>query len=1079
MWLQHCYRSLTMKTVMRWQHIYKTLLVLALRMLLLIAAVAAITQQIPGQKKMAGSIKAPAEITGHVTSRDGGPLAGAVVTLEDILTHQHQETMSAADGAFRIGPVPGGEYKLTASAPAYKTFVVQQLPLVAGDQALATILMEPGDPSEIIAGSDNSVISRMGTALVGKSVSDLPENQRNFVNLVQVSSGATEGSTNTAASGSRPGAQHQSSAVSVGGQSEMSNNSMIDGMDNNERINAAIIVHPSVESIASVQVLANAYTAAMGRAGGGVMNVITKFGGGKMHGALYEFCRNDVLDAFPYQFGAHNQKPRLRQNQFGSSLEGPLGQQLRFFADYEGFRLVQGYAPTVFTVPTVYEHDHPGDFTDIGGPLLSQLDPVGLAYFRLYPLPNVVGSSNQFVSAPSGSNFSHAVDVRVDRQFANQDSIFVRTNYNFAHLYIPSQLPAVQVDGRTVNPGASGNGLPGAVTDVGVNTMLNYSHTFHQGTVLNLLGGYTFWNEIRTGLNPGVAVNQLFGQPNINLPSTSNGLAPVQVTQAASLGADGYYNFANQLDNIFQYGGNANWSHHTHTISAGSQIVRRQWTNVGSGAGLGMWTVQDLPSLLQGTFSQVYREVDLVVPHFRLWDFDAYVQDEWKALPHVTLSLGGRYDLMTQPTEAKDQIGNLDLSSGRILLAGQTGVTSSANVKTDHFNFAPRFGFSWQLRPEIRMLGGYGIVYFRPVSYFVFASQPFIYTFGVCSSQTCPAGYNTLAEGLPTPAVPEIANPSGVEPDTRAFHLHATAMQQFNLGIEQHFAGGTLSVFYVSAIGQHVGRIFNDINAPPPNTSSAPNALRPLYAKDPNLTAVKYRDTGGYSSYNALQTRFSHVSTKGVTINANYTYARALDNVSTGGFGTDPAISSTLDYGNSNIDVRHRIAATGFLNLPFGDRSQGLKRILTKGWQVNLAGVWSTGFPFTVLNATDVSNTNPGASGADRPNQVGTARLGHPSVTEFFNTKAFLAQPPGTLGNERGNQIYGPPVRHLDLSLFKTFELQRKASLQVRGEIFNLTNTSSFASPNAILDGANFGQLTQLTGGYTPRELQVAARLSF
>lgn len=1060
--------------------------VTVLRLWVLVSAFAFMIEALGAQQISTGKMHAKknksfatTELAGRVVAPVGVPVAGVIVSLENLATHQRREAESTVEGTFQLQQIFAGEYKLTATAAGYKTFIVPQMPLVAGDQATANIVMERGNSAEKVFGSLDSVISRVGTALAGKSVSDLPENQRNFVNLVQVSSGATEGSTNTAASGSRPGAQHQSSAVSVGGQPEMTNNSMIDGMDNNERINAAIVVHPSVESIASVQILANAYPAATGQAGGGVMNVISRAGGEKLHGSVYEFVRNDIIDASPYQFGAKNPKPRLRQNQFGGSIGGPLGGKLRFFADYEGFRLVQGYAPTALTVPTAYEHDHPGDFTDVGGPLLSQLDPVGLAYFRLYPLPNVVGSSNQFVSAPSGSNFSHAVDARLDRQFANEDQLITRVSYNLAHLYIPGQLPPVQVGQSIVQAGGSVNGLPGSVTDTGVNSVLSYAHTLHKDLLLNLLAGYTFWNEIRTGLNPDVPVNQLFGQPNINLSTTSNGLAPVDVVQASPLGADGYYNFGNQLDNVFQYGGSIKWRHGAHNISVGSKIIRRQWTNFGSGAGLGMWTVPDLPSLLQGEFSQGYREVDLVVPHFRLWDFDAYLQDEWTVLPRFTLSLGMRYDLMTQPTAARNQIGNLDFSSGRIILTGQPGVSSTANVRTDHFNLAPRFGFSWEARPSLRVQGGYGMVYFRPLSYFVFATQPFIYTFGVCSSQTCPAGYNTLADGLPAPAAPDITNPSGVEPDTRAFALHASAMHQFNLGVEKQVAGNTLSVFYVSAIGQHVGRTFSDFNAPPPNTSSTQNVLRPLYGEDPDLTLVKHRDAEGYSSYSAMQVQFSHASGKGVSVNANYTWAHALDNVSTGGFGTVPSESSTLDYGNSSIDVRHRFAATAFYNLPFGQRSQGLKRKVTQGWQVNLAGTWSTGFPFTVLNAADISNTNPGASGADRPDQIGKPHLNHPSVQEFFNMGAFVAQAPGTLGSERGNQIYGPPVRHLDGSLFKSIALPREMSLQIRGEVFNLTNTSSFAAPNAILGGASFGQLTQLTGGYTPREIQFAARVSF
>ena len=150
-----------------------------------------------------------------------------------------------------------------------------------------------------------------------------------------------------------------------------------------------------------------------------------------------------------------------------------------------------------------------------------------------------------------------------------------------------------------------------------------------------------------------------------------------------------------------------------------------------------------------------------------------------------------------------------------------------------------------------------------------------------------------------------------------------------------------------------------------------------------------------------------------------------------------------------------------------------------RGWQLNLAGVWSTGLPYTVLNANDVSNTNPGASAADRPDQVGDPKLRHPGVAQYFNVNAFRAQTPGTLGTERSNQLEGPPTRHIDTSLFKNFALRRETTLQFRTEVFNLTNTANFASPAAVLGGADFGRLTQLTAGYTPREIQFAMRLQF
>ncbi|MGA9667596.1 MAG: hypothetical protein WBQ94_00220 [Terracidiphilus sp.] len=211
----------------------------------------------------------------------------------------------------------------------------------------------------------------------------------------------------------------------------------------------------------------------------------------------------------------------------------------------------------------------------------------------------------------------------------------------------------------------------------------------------------------------------------------------------------------------------------------------------------------------------------------------------------------------------------------------------------------------------------------------------------------------------------------------------------------------------------------------------------------------------------------------------NYVLAHGLDDVNAQGFGTVPSISSTLDYGNSSFDVRQRVAATVFYDLPFGKNSSRGKSLALRGCQLNLAGVWSTGLPFTVVNANDISNTLPGASGADRPNQIGSSSLSHPSVTRYFNTAAFQAQAPGTLGTERSNQLYGPPSRHLDGSLFKNISLRKEATLQFRTEVFNLTNTANFASPAAVLGGANFGQLTQMTAGYAPREIQFALRAQF
>lgn len=1028
------------------------------------------------QRKAAVNV---AELKGRVTAVSGRSVSGAAVLLEDLHTHSRKTAKSFADGTFDFAGLPAGEYRLEVTAFGYRTFAVATLPLVAGDSARAIAVLVPGDAADVMTGSKESVTSRLGTALAGKSVSDLPENQRNFVSLVQVSAGANEGSANANASGSRPGAQHDSSAVSIGGQPETTNYHQIDGIDNNERINSQIAVHPSVEGIDAVQVFASAYSASLGQAGGGVVNVQTKSGADAIHGSAYEYFRNDVLDAFPFQFGAKNAKPELRQNQFGASLGGPfVRNRAYYFGDYEGFRLVQGRAPVELTVPTAWEHAHPGDFSDAGGPALKQIDPAGLAYFKLYPLPNVAGSADQFVSAPSGTNFAQTGDLRIDPRFSDRDRFFSRFSYNRTLVYIPGQFPAVEDRGMIIRPGGSLTSFAGNMYDLGFNTVVDWTHEFRSNLVLDLRAGNVYWHERDTGLNPSVAVNQAFGQPGINLASTSNGLAPVNVLAASPLGTDGFWRPIDQSDSTFQYGAALTWSQGAHSLATGATLIRRNWDDSGSGAGLGTWNVLDLPSLLEGQFLQVKREVDLVDWHIRSWEASGYFQDTWKPASHLNLNLGLRYDVFTPPTEQRNRISNFDAATGRIVVADQDGGSRTAGVRTDYGSIGPRFGFTLGIDNQTTVRGGLGIVYFRPLDGFVYEIAPFAYTFGSCSSATCPAGYTSLAAGLPEPAAPDYHSPAGDIPyGARSFGERMSAMLQINLGVERQFAGNTLTAFYVGTLGRRQARYFPDLNAPPPNTATDPNSLRPYHAVDPNLADIGYVDTEGSSSYHALQVTFSHELRHGLTAHINYSGAHSLDDNTGQGFGTVPALSSVIDYGNSSFDVRQRAAATLFYELPLGKRHRS--SVVLRGWQLNLSGVWSTGLPYTVLNANDVSNTNPGASLADRPDQVGNPRVGHPGVSQYFNVNAFRAQPQGTLGTERSNQLQGPPVRHIDISLFKNFTLRKEATLQFRTEVFNLTNTANFASPSAVLGGANFGRLTQLTAGYTPREIQFALRLRF
>jgi hypothetical protein len=220
---------------------------------------------------------------------------------------------------------------------------------------------------------------------------------------------------------------------------------------------------------------------------------------------------------------------------------------------------------------------------------------------------------------------------------------------------------------------------------------------------------------------------------------------------------------------------------------------------------------------------------------------------------------------------------------------------------------------------------------------------------------------------------------------------------------------------------------------------------------------------------------------------ANFTWARGLDDAyalarpagSGDGFGYVPTQIRQLDYGNSEVDVRNRLAITANYELPFGKTLKGAAGLLGKGWQTNTLIVWSGTNPFTVVNSADTANTNPGAANADRPNQVSSWKISNPSPSEFFNILAFQKQTFGTLGSESRNQLYGPHYRHADLSLFKNFPIFNQATLQFRVEAYNIANTTNFNTPNSSLGTATFGELTSTIPAYNPRVYQFALKLQF
>ncbi|WP_433984658.1 hypothetical protein RBB78_08560 [Tunturiibacter empetritectus] len=339
-------------------------------------------------------------------------------------------------------------------------------------------------------------------------------------------------------------------------------------------------------------------------------------------------------------------------------------------------------------------------------------------------------------------------------------------------------------------------------------------------------------------------------------------------------------------------------------------------------------------------------------------------------------------------------------------------------------------------------------------------------------------------------------------------------IMQYNLQVQQQFGSNVVTIGYVGNLGRHLPESINNINQPLPynplatlGTPANPNnGARTTATLLPNLGGFSYIDSGGISNYNGLQTSFQRRFTKGLAFDANYTWSKALSDIT--GFsqqGSSQGWSNALptniratEYANAELDIQNRFALSLNYELQYGKNFTGAKKLALSGWAINTITEWQSGKPFTIISSGNGAD-NPvesdgkthgfnnravpqNSGGNDRPNTIGDPR-GSKSIHNFFNTKAFAPQPLGTIGNTQRNSLFGPNYRHVDLSLFKTFAITERVGLQFRAESYNISNTPNFYlnnnQPGDQFGNTNFGKISQADPNYTPRQYQFALKALF
>lgn len=1040
-----------------------------------------------------------ADVLGTVTDMSGGVLPGVKITVHNLDTGADYTGTSDNAGNYTVPLLPVGRYSMKAVDSGFKTWTVPQVALAIGDRLRQDVRLEVGtleQAVEVTASSpalqtDSSSLSNL---INSNALQDLPLNGRNFVVLAQLTAGSAEGEPTGLPSGTRPDDRRLTSAVSVNAQPTSFNNFMIDGMDDNERFIGTVIVKPAVDALQEMKIQTSLYSAEFGRTSGGVINFVTKSGTNEYHGSLFEFFRNQHMDARNFFAGA---KPPYHQNQYGGSIGAPIKKNRMFyFADYEGFRMRQGQA-FVDTVPTLAERQ--GNFAGINAifdPLsttgqstrtrfpgdqipTSRLNPIATNLINLYPLPSAGGLVNNYTYQPLKEQNNDTLDGRVDYRFSDANTFFARYSFNNTNTVIPTGCPLAP---NGISP-VCDTGRSGTAHQRAQGAQLNDAHVFGPHLVMEIKAGYSRYEVYSLPVNYGKNVSQQLGLNGVNIDSDSSGLSIISTAGLTSLGDASYIPIIT-INNLFQEVVGLTYVHGAHGIKFGYDLRRRQTDPFQSPTARGQFSFNanftndptggvsgsgnGVASLLLGYPASTTRSKYLVSPGLRNWEMGSYVQDDWRMSHWLTLNMGLRYDYYGPNSEVADRISNIDLTKGQIIIAGQNGISSSAGVQPDYLDFSPRFGFAATIAKGTVLRGGYGISFVPNMiaSSMALRNPPFVSLFTINATPLTPV--NSLSDGLPLPVSTSSNNPTGSLSGV-AFTGATPYVQQYNFTLQRELPLGLVAtVAYVGALGrrQYIfnGAVNVDLAPPGPGTILP---RTPYYSVFPNVSAIAIAAPWYNTSYQGLQATLEHRYQKGLSLLATYTWSHSLDD--------EPSIRNNpqAEYGNSFLDLRQRFTLLEDYAMPFAKAAKGPAAMLAKGWGIQGVVVLTTGIPFDITNAASRSNTG----GGDRPNVVGNPTAGfQQSIYEWFNTAAFASQPLYTYGNLGRNVLHAPGREALDLAIHREFFPREGMRLQFRAEAFNVTNTAPFGAPSGSFGSPTFGVISSAGLG---RNVQLALKLLF
>lgn len=1079
------------------------------------------------------------DILGTVKDTSGAVVPQAKVTLTATDTGIKFEATSNASGDYLFAQLKPGRYAVEASKEGFETATVSDIELLVGQRPRVDVTLRVGTTTQTVEVSAGGVVqletqtSSMNQITQETAVENLPIVNRNFIGLVALSAGvAPIGQANSPAS-YWTGAGQGNVTTSVAGGRESDESFIVDGIESRNARFGSANLRPSLDAIQEINVQTSDFSAEYGRSAA-VINTTLKSGSNSLHGDVYDYLQNNSLNANDFFSNLDGLRTgRVRYNDFGATIGGPVvlphiyngRDKTFFFFSYEGLRnptqsnyqaldpspaqlagnLADNSSGTGFfptnsayclsdpSSPHCVNVMNPATGQPFPGNVIptSMLNPISQKWLPYWPGPNI--SNPPIPSAGAFPAFNYAVAAK---GYVNSDQYNARVD---EALTSHDQLwGAYSHDNRpTVAPGAlpyTGNSWP--LTD----TLLTITetHIFSPSVVNEARFGYNAGKTYLVGLG-ALTTNfaQQFGFTNTSGNPFDFGVPDLGVSDFSDPGSAG--ESIGALDKDYQWVDNLSIVHGNHNVKLGINYIHEKFYQITDFSGVpgvsftGLFSGNSLGDFLLGdplnATASVGDSSQNLVSNF----YAGFLQDNWRVRPNLTLNLGVRYEYGQTPFDTSSKTGWFDPST-QLVEYSRSGAVRNGIVDPDWNNVAPRVGFAYSpsFSKNTVVRGAFGVFYATDnwnELQFEVVLPDYYSTQTLNSDPTKP----TLAMSSLFP-VATLGGGTSV-PFSLDKRSRTPYVQQWDFDIQHTFAHNMfLDVGYIGDTGQKLPQRRNEDAPTFDPTGTIPIANRVPY---PAYSWILLDYNGGWSSYNGLATRFTKRFGSGMFLNVAYTWSHTLDLGNTDDFSASQCCFKTLDKGNGDYDVRHRLVLSYVYDLPFGKGKRYLSGVsgavneLVGGWQVSGVTTFSTGQYESPTLPADWQVQ--GAFSTSRPSKVGPAYATNQTHAEWFNIDSFVYPgcPVGDLaptaancpngihlqGTAARNSLEEPGINNWDISAFKFIPINERFQAQLRCEFYNAWNHTQFAAPNASLSAGQFGVI----GGVLepPRVIQVAFKLLF